>query len=66
MQGGVKGFNDQKGYGFIAVDSGKEHFVRHSAIEGAGFQSLQKGETVSFEVGRGRQGPRAVRVKKYG
>ena len=48
MQGKVKWFNDQKGYGFIADDSGKEYFVHHSAIEGAGFKSLQEGEVVNF------------------
>ena len=63
-EGKVKWFNDQKGYGFIADDGGKEYFVHHSAIEGAGFKSLQEGERVSFEVEQGAKGPQAVRVKK--
>ena len=64
MHGTVKWFNDQKGYGFIADDSGKEYFVHHSAIEGEGFRSLQEGESVNFEVEQGTKGPQAVRVKK--
>jgi CspA family cold shock protein len=64
MQGKVKWFNDQKGYGFIADESGKEYFVHHSAIEGKGFKSLQEGESVSFEVEQGTKGLQAVRVKK--
>ncbi len=64
MQGNVKWFNDQKGYGFITGEDGKEYFVHHSAIEGQGFKSLQEGESVSFEVEQGAKGPQAVRVKK--
>ena len=60
-QGTVKWFNDQKGYGFITVEGGKDVFVHHSAIEGEGFKSPQEGDRVSFEIGRG---PAAVKVKK--
>jgi CspA family cold shock protein len=66
MQGKVKWFNDQKGYGFIADEAGKEYFVHHSAIEGKGFKSLQEGESVSFDVEQGTKGLQAVRVKKAG
>jgi CspA family cold shock protein len=63
-QGTVKWFNDQKGYGFITPDEGKDVFVHHSAIEGSGFKSLQEGDRVSFEIEQGAKGPSAVRVKK--
>ncbi|MCK8602881.1 cold-shock protein [Desulfoferrobacter suflitae] len=63
-EGRVKWFNDKKGYGFIAADSGKELFVHHSSIEGEGFKSLEEGQRVSFEEERGAKGPQAVRVKK--
>ena len=63
-QGTVKWFNDQKGYGFITAEDGKDVFVHHSAIEGTGFKSLQEGDRVSFEIEQGAKGPSAAKVKK--
>jgi len=63
-QGTVKWFNDQKGYGFITLEDGKDCFVHHSGIEGEGFKSLQEGDRVSFEIEQGAKGPSAVKVKK--
>ncbi|MBI4394937.1 MAG: cold-shock protein [Candidatus Omnitrophica bacterium] len=63
-KGTVKWFNDQKGYGFIAVEGGKDVFVHHSAILGDGFKTLREGEAVEFEITRGPKGEQATNVKK--
>ena len=62
--GTVKWFSDQKGYGFIQRESGDDVFVHYSAIEGAGFRSLQEGDRVEFTVGQGRKGPAAEQVRR--
>jgi CspA family cold shock protein len=63
-QGTVKWFNEQKGYGFIAQDTGADVFVHYSAIEGAGFRALNEGDRVEFEVVPGAKGPQAKAVRK--
>jgi cold shock protein len=62
--GTVKWFNDQKGYGFLAQDGGKDVFVHHSAIQSAGFRSLAEGERVEFTIENGPKGPAAANVTK--
>ena len=63
-KGTVKWFNDQKGYGFIAADNGKDVFVHHSVISGDGFKTLKQGEAVEFEITKGPKGDQATNVKK--
>ncbi|MCU0847792.1 MAG: cold shock domain-containing protein [Spirochaetes bacterium] len=60
--GTVKWFNNQKGFGFITADDGKDYFVHHSGILTDGFKSLPEGAEVQFEVVKGEKGPRAVQV----
>lgn len=61
--GTVKWFNGEKGYGFIAQDSGgPDLFVHYSAIAGQGYRSLEEGQNVQFEVGQGPKGPQATNV----
>src|SRR5215213_10127838 len=62
-RGTVKWFNADKGYGFIAVDSGADVFVHFSAIEAAGYRSLEEGQAVEFEVTEGQKGPQAAKVR---
>ena len=58
--GTVKWFNADKGYGFITPDEGgKDVFVHHSAIAGAGYKSLAEGAKVEYEVEEGPKGPQA-------
>ena len=49
--GTVKWFNNQKGFGFIQPDQGgQDVFVHISAVERAGMNTLNEGQTISFEV----------------
>ncbi|MFA6600790.1 MAG: cold shock domain-containing protein [Candidatus Omnitrophota bacterium] len=63
--GTVKWFNNSKGYGFIARDSGGgDVFVHHSAIQSEGYRSLDEGQKVQFEVTKGPKGDQATNVTK--
>lgn len=62
VEGTVKWFNDEKGFGFIARDGGKDVFVHHSAINSSGRRSLQEGQKVTMRVTQGQKGPQAENV----
>lgn len=63
MQGTVKFFNTEKGYGFISREGADDVFVHYSNIEGDGYKSLEEGQTVEFEVAEGRKGQEAHNVR---
>jgi CspA family cold shock protein len=63
-EGKVKWFNAEKGFGFIAIDGGKDVFVHYSAIEGSGYKALEEGEQVSFDIVDGPKGPQAANVQR--
>ena len=66
-QGTVKWFNSEKGFGFISPDGGgADVFVHFSAIQGAGFRTLEEGQPVEFEIVDGPKGPQAGNVTKAG
>ena len=60
INGTVKWFNDEKGFGFIAQENGPDVFVHYTAINGSGRRSLEEGQAVTFEVTQGQKGPQAV------
>jgi CspA family cold shock protein len=62
VSGTVKWFNDDKGFGFIEREDGKDVFVHHSAIAMEGFKSLKEGQKVTMEVTEGQKGPQAENV----
>jgi CspA family cold shock protein len=64
VTGSVKWFNDAKGFGFIATDSGEDVFVHFSAIGASGFRSLAEGERVEFDLVSGPKGKQAANVSK--
>lgn len=62
MQGKVKWFNAEKGYGFIESNEGGDVFVHYSAIKRKGFKTLEEGQKVEFSVVNGSRGPQAADV----
>jgi len=61
--GTVKWFNADKGYGFISPETGEDVFVHFSAIQSAGYRSLDEGQKAEFESQAGPKGPQAVNVR---
>ncbi|MGO1055727.1 cold-shock protein [Crossiella sp. CA198] len=63
-KGTVKWFNGEKGFGFIAqTDGGPDVFVHFSAIQGAGYRTLEENQPVEFEITQGPKGPQAEQVR---
>ena len=63
-KGTVKWFNNQKGYGFISDESGKDVFVHYSGLNMDGYKTLEEGAAVSFDIVDGEKGAQAVNVTK--
>ncbi|HEV8648731.1 MAG TPA: cold-shock protein [Actinomycetes bacterium] len=61
--GTVKWFNAEKGYGFIAPESGEDVFVHFSAIQSSGYRSLNEGQQVEFDITQGPKGAQAANVR---
>lgn len=62
MQGSVKWFSDEKGYGFLKADDGKDYFAHFTGINQAGFKTLEEGQRVSFTLEDNDRGPVAINV----
>ncbi len=63
-KGTVKWFNNQKGYGFISDENGKDVFVHFSGLNMEGYKTLEEGAAVEFDIVTGEKGPQAVNVTK--
>jgi CspA family cold shock protein len=63
-KGTVKWFNNQKGYGFITDENGKEIFVHFSGLDMEGYKTLEEGQSVEFDIVDGAKGPQATNVKR--
>lgn len=64
VNGTVKWFNSQKGFGFIEREDGPDVFVHHSAILADGYRELVEGERVEFTVTQGQKGLQASEVTR--
>ncbi|MFD2760076.1 cold shock domain-containing protein [Lentibacillus juripiscarius] len=64
LNGTVKWFNAEKGFGFIEREEGDDVFVHFSAINAEGFKTLEDGENVEFEIVEGNRGPQAANVTR--
>jgi CspA family cold shock protein len=62
VEGIVKWFSDQKGFGFIEQEDGADVFVHHSGINASGFRTLREGDRVTFDIEEGKKGPAAANV----
>jgi CspA family cold shock protein len=64
VQGTVKWFNAEKGYGFITPDGGgNDVFAHFSAITMSGYRSLDENQRVEFEITQGPKGPQAENIR---
>ena len=62
LKGTVKWFNESKGFGFIAQESGPDVFAHYSAIKSDGFKTLAEGQEVEFTLTQGQKGPQAENI----
>ncbi|HTR00002.1 MAG TPA: cold shock domain-containing protein [Candidatus Acidoferrum sp.] len=66
VEGTVKWFNDEKGFGFIEQSGGKDVFVHYSAIQSEGRRTLKEGQKVKMTVTQSAKGPQAENVTIIG
>ena len=63
VNGTVKWFNADKGFGFIEQEQGPDVFVHFKSIQVEGFKTLKEGQNVQFDIEDGQKGPQAANVK---
>lgn len=65
ITGTVKWFNDERGFGFISRESGRDVFVHYSSINSSGRRTLFEGEKVRMQVVQTQKGPQAENVSLF-
>ena len=63
MNGTVKWFHADKGFGFITSEDGTDVFAHYSQIQKSGFKTLAEGEQVTFDLAKGQKGPQAENIQ---
>jgi len=64
LKGTIKKVIQQRGFGFIAAEDGKEIFFHRSGLAEGDFDALEEGDSVEFDVEQSPKGERAANVKK--
>lgn len=62
MQGKVKWFDSEKGFGFICQEDGSDIFVHYSHINQEGYKTLEPGDIVKYEAVSASEGIQARNV----
>ena len=63
MNGTVKWFNAEKGFGFITTEEGEDVFAHFSQIQKEGFKTLEEGQEVTFDVAESEKGLQAENIE---
>ncbi|EGS29921.1 MAG: cold-shock protein [Peptoniphilus sp. oral taxon 375] len=63
MNGTVKWFNAEKGFGFITTEEGTDVFAHFSQIQKEGFKTLEEGQSVRFDVVDSEKGLQAENIE---
>lgn len=63
MQGKVKMFNEEKGYGFITLEDGRDVFFHYSQLVMEGFKTVKSDDVVKFEVTETDRGLQALNIE---
>ena len=64
MQGKVKMFNQEQGYGFITIEGGKDVFFHYSQLQMEGYKTIENDAQVEFELVETERGPQAHNIVK--
>ena len=65
MQGYVKWFDIEKGYGFVTAQDGDDYFVHYSGIAGEGYKILTQDRECEFDIETSENGKtKAINVKE--